>query len=134
MATAPRPPAVRILAVLVLLLFWLSACPASETSGRSIAHVFDRLHRLRSESITAQGSAGILPVVGSVSYALDAVGNRLSRSSTLPGVTTRTHTYTPDDHLAADTTDANGNTHQSEVPSGSAPLGSYVLCLPWACR
>jgi RHS repeat-associated protein len=47
---------------------------------------------------------------GAVVYNHDLVGNRLSRSSTLPGVVSETATFDANDRLASDTYDANGNT------------------------
>src|SRR5207253_3983557 len=47
---------------------------------------------------------------GSISYSYDAVGNRLSRSSTVSGVPSTTSTYDDNDRLASDSYDNEGNT------------------------
>ncbi|NBQ70467.1 MAG: RHS repeat-associated core domain-containing protein [Nitrosomonadaceae bacterium] len=59
---------------------------------------------MQSETVTGA------PNSGSVSYTLDAVGNRLSRLSTLNSVLSTTATFSANDWLASDTVDNNGNT------------------------
>ncbi|MFA6545411.1 MAG: RHS repeat-associated core domain-containing protein [Limisphaerales bacterium] len=55
------------------------------------------------------------PANGSVGYTLDAVGNRLSRLSTLNSVLSTASTCTTNDWLASDTVDNNGNTTASAL-------------------
>jgi RHS repeat-associated protein len=74
-------------------------------SGRSANYTYDALYRLTAETI-----AGGAPNNGTISYAYDAVGNRLTRTSTSAGVPSATSTYDVDDRLTSDTYDANGNT------------------------
>jgi RHS repeat-associated protein len=82
----------------------------TEASGRVVNYTYDALYRLTSEAVA--GDAG--GVNGLVSYAFDAVGNRLSRTSTLPAVTNQTLAYDANDRLTSDLYDANGNTKQSQ--------------------
>jgi RHS repeat-associated protein len=76
----------------------------AELSGRSVQWSYDELWRLTSESISAA------PVAGTVGYTYDPIGNRLTRSSTVPGIAGQTNAYDDDDRLLADGYDANGNT------------------------
>jgi hypothetical protein len=59
-----------------------------------------------SEDITGD----ILPGNGAVTYALNPVGNRTSRSSTLMSLPSATYSYDVNDRLTTDGYDANGNT------------------------
>jgi RHS repeat-associated protein len=70
---------------------------------------YDAAHRLIGETLSVSGVPG-LPASAGVSYALDPVGNRLSRSSTLPGVSSTSSSYDANDRLADETYDPNGNT------------------------
>ncbi len=78
----------------------------SELIGRVVAYIYDDLCRLTRESVTADPHGKN----GQVDYTYDAVGNRLSRSSTLPGVTGSTSAYDANDRLLSDTYDNNSNT------------------------
>lgn len=51
---------------------------------------------------------------GALNYSLDAVGNRLSRTSTLAGISSTTSTYNANDRLNSDGYDANGNTTSAD--------------------
>jgi RHS repeat-associated protein len=62
---------------------------------------------LTSEAITADPVAANN---GTLGYTLDAVGNRLSRSSTFAALPAQSFTYDANDGLNGDTFDANGNT------------------------
>ena len=77
-----------------------------EATGRTRNFTYDGLNRLTVEQVTGDPAGEN----GSVVYNYDLVGNRLSRSSTLPGVTSETATFDVNDRLASDTYDANGNT------------------------
>ncbi|MBI3302324.1 MAG: hypothetical protein HYZ72_09665, partial [Deltaproteobacteria bacterium] len=73
-------------------------------------------YRLTSETITGD------PVTannGKISYTYDAIGNRLTRSSTVAAVPTAAHAYDANDRLASDTSDNNGNT----IAAGGAAYG-----------
>jgi RHS repeat-associated protein len=78
---------------------------ASESTGRSISWSYDGIYRLTNESISSDPGGDN----GSVSYAMDAVGNRLSQNSTLPGINSGTWGYNSDDEISSETYDANGN-------------------------
>lgn len=81
----------------------------TELSGRSATYAYDVLDRLVSETIAGATSGS---PNGQVTYSMDAVGNRLSRTSTVPGVADQTLAYDANDRLASSpyTYDANGNT------------------------
>ncbi|WP_346188841.1 tandem-95 repeat protein [Rubritalea halochordaticola] len=91
-----------------------------EASGRVIDHVFDKLYRLKQESI-----AGSLDGRnGSIDYVLDAVGNRTSRTastaSLLELLPDQSFSYTNNDLLSHHSYDANGSTTSS--PQADYPL------------
>ncbi|HEY6909571.1 MAG TPA: Ig-like domain-containing protein [Myxococcales bacterium] len=77
---------------------------AAELGGRAVDYQYDALYRLTRETVAGDA------IAGTVAYTYDAGGNRLSRSSTLPGVASGTASFDADDRPAADTVDANGNT------------------------
>jgi RHS repeat-associated protein len=81
------------------------------TPVRTVNYLYDALHRLTGESVTA------VPAVstGQVTYTLDPVGNRTARTSTLAGVPAQTQSLDTNDRLTSDTTDANGNTLGSSL-------------------
>jgi len=91
----------------------------TELNGRTNAYAYDNLYRLTSETITA-GTADPAPA-GAVTYTLDKVGNRLTRSSSVASVTSLVQSYDADDRLTSDTYDANGNTLVG-TPAGSQPV------------
>ncbi|MEW5848200.1 MAG: RHS repeat-associated core domain-containing protein [Myxococcota bacterium] len=78
----------------------------AETSGRQVAYTFDELYRLTSEMVTNDPNG----LNGTVTYAYDAVGNRLTRTSTLPGVTAQTFFYNENDQLSDHVYNTNGAT------------------------
>ena len=80
----------------------------TESTGRTVSYQYDNLHRLLQEDVVAGG--GDPGPSGTVDYTLDAVGNRLSRTSTLSGVSSQTFSYSGNDLLDSDSYDANGNT------------------------
>jgi RHS repeat-associated protein len=80
----------------------------TEVGGRAITYTYDALYRLTSESIS-----GATTNNGAVAYTYDAVGNRLTRNSTVAAVPSTTSTYDANNRLQGDTFDANGNTLQS---------------------
>src|SRR5687768_6702850 len=69
-----------------------------EISGRKVTFTYDDLYRLTGEAITADSHG----MNGTVSYGYDAVGNRLSRASSLPGIVTHSSTYDANDRLTTD--------------------------------
>ncbi len=57
---------------------------------------------------------------GAVSYTYDSVGNRLQKTSTLPGFPGGSSTYNANDELTADQYDADGNTTGSGLNTGTS--------------
>jgi RHS repeat-associated protein len=84
---------------------------ASETLGtitpatRVVSYTYDAIKRLTGESIAANTSPN-----GATTWTYNEVSNRLTQTSTLPGIPNQTHAYDANDRLTADTHDANGNT------------------------
>jgi|CXWL01.1.fsa_nt_gi RHS repeat-associated protein len=78
----------------------------AELGGRTVNYTYDSLYLLTRETVSADPNA----INGQVDYVYDPVGNRLTRTSTLPGITNQTFTYDANDRLNTDTYDANGNT------------------------
>jgi len=78
---------------------------ATEVTGRTLTWNFDGIYRLTGETV-----AGDAQYNGSVNYGLDPVGNRLSQSSTLHGISSLGFSYNADDQILGETYDANGNT------------------------
>jgi RHS repeat-associated protein len=73
-------------------------------TSRSYQWSYDQLSRLTNEVISGSGTVG---------YTFDAVGNRKSRTSTVAQVLGMNSSFTPNDWLASDGYDANGNTTNS---------------------
>ncbi len=81
---------------------------ATEISGREAAYGYDAASRLSSETITGDPTGN-----GSLIYALDPAGNRLSRTSTLSALGPQSFSYDGNDELTTDSYDLNGNTTSS---------------------
>jgi RHS repeat-associated protein len=81
----------------------------AELSGRNVAYAYDNLYRLTSETIAADPHS----INGAVTYVYDKVGNRTSKTSTLPGYPGGTLNYNSNDQLTTDTYDSDGNTTAS---------------------
>jgi len=77
----------------------------TESSGRQVNWSYDGIYRLTNETVSLAPSQNN----GAVSYGLDPVGNRLSESSSLPGVASGSWTFNSDDQISSETYDANGN-------------------------
>ena len=84
---------------------FLNQAPGTPNQERLVNYAYDILHRLTGETVADSNGPS-----GTVGYTLDAVSNRPTRSSTLPGVTAQTQSVDSNDRLTTDTTDANGNT------------------------
>jgi RHS repeat-associated protein len=82
---------------------------ATELSGRTANWTYDGIYRLTQETISLDPQSKN----GTVTYGLDPVGNRLSQSSSLPGVSTGTFTLDPNDRLSVEQYENNGNTMAS---------------------
>lgn len=90
-----------------------------ESSGRAVAYRYDQLYRLTNEVI----SADAVGPNGSINYQYDAVGNRLSRTSSVQSVSSVDHSYNSNDWLSTDSYDSNGNTTNS---AGNADKYDYA--------
>jgi len=82
----------------------------TEHSGRKASYTYDDLYRLTQEKIENDPAS----INGTIGYDYDPVGNRLSRTSTVPGIANQTFTYDANDRLNTDTYDDNGNTTGSD--------------------
>lgn len=78
----------------------------TEISGRTASYTYDSLYRLTGETISQDPSGNN----GTADYTYDAVGNRLTRTSSVPAVPSASYAYDANDRFAADTHDNNGNT------------------------
>ncbi len=79
----------------------------TELSGRKVSYGYDDTYKLTSETITGSPNPA---QNGAIDYTYDAVGNRLTRNSSLSVVPSQTPTYDTNDRLNSDTYDNNGNT------------------------
>jgi len=79
---------------------------ATEPGGRAQRWTYDGIYRLTNETITLDPNTKN----GSVDYGLDPVGNRLSQTSTLPGLGSGAFSFDQNDRLSTETYDNNGNT------------------------
>jgi RHS repeat-associated protein len=78
---------------------------STEQGGRALTWSYDNIYRLTSETIADDPTNNN----GSASYTLDPVGNRTSVNSTFSVVNPVAGSYNPDDQLASEIYDANGN-------------------------
>jgi RHS repeat-associated protein len=79
----------------------------AEHGGRVVTYGHDPLYRLTGETISGDPVAGNN---GTIAYTYDAVGNRLTRTSTVGAVPSTTDGYDANDRLASDDHDNDGNT------------------------
>jgi RHS repeat-associated protein len=77
----------------------------TELNGRTVGYAYNSLDRLTSEVISSDPSG----LNGTVSYALDAVGNRTNRTSSVPGIASATSTFDLNDRISGESFDKNGN-------------------------
>ena len=105
---------------------------ATEPNSRTLNWTYDGIYRLTNETITSDPSSKN----GSIGYGLDPVGNRLSETSTLAGISTGSTTFDANDRLSTETYDNNGNalasgartfTYDSENRLKSANSGAISL-------
>jgi RHS repeat-associated protein len=95
-----------------------------EFDHRTAWYTYDNLGRLKTEAITGSIQDG---KNGTVTYGYDNVGNRLTRSSSLSGVTNQALGYDPNDRVTGDTYDNNGNTKSAPVSQPSTINSQQVL-------
>ena len=79
---------------------------STEQGGRTLNWSYDGIYRLTNETIAGDPTNNN----GSASYTLDPVGNRTSVNSTFSVIDPVAGSYNPDDQLASESYDANGNT------------------------
>jgi RHS repeat-associated protein len=84
---------------------------STDVTGRVATYAYDAAARLASETVTGDPRGASFN--GALSYVLDAVGNRSSRTSTLTALGGQTFTYNANDEISGDTFDPNGNTTAS---------------------
>jgi RHS repeat-associated protein len=94
-----------------------------EFDHRTAWYTYDNLGRLKTETVTGSIQDG---KNGTVTYGYDNVGNRLTRNSSLSGVTNQALGYDANDRLNGDQYDANGNTRNAPV-SQPTTLNSQQL-------
>jgi RHS repeat-associated protein len=88
----------------------------TELSGRKVNYSYDTIYRLTNETMASDPNG----MNGAVSYSYDAVGNRLQKTSTLPGFPGAASTYNANDELTTDAYDADGNTIGSGLNTGTS--------------
>jgi len=79
---------------------------ALELNGRATIWSYDGINQLTNESISGSPSGKN----GNIAYGLDAVGNRLSATSSLSGVSSGSFSYNVDDRTTSEGYDLNGET------------------------
>ncbi|HKG98482.1 MAG TPA: RHS repeat-associated core domain-containing protein, partial [Pyrinomonadaceae bacterium] len=78
----------------------------TELGGRSFSYTYDDTYRLTREVLAGSPDPS---KNGTVDYSYDAVGNRLSRTSNLPGIPSATSGYDANDRRLDESSDSNGN-------------------------
>lgn len=97
----------------------------SELGGRTVNYTYDDLYRLTNETIANDPHS----VNGAFGYDYDAVGNRLSRTSTVTGVPAQSSTFDANDRLNSDAYDANGNTTASNSNTYAYDFENHLTSL-----
>jgi RHS repeat-associated protein len=82
----------------------------AELGGRQVGYTYDVLYRLTQENVSGDSNA---TSNGVIDYTYDAVGNRLTRTSTMAAIPSTTSTYDANDRLTGETYDADGNQRTS---------------------
>jgi RHS repeat-associated protein len=95
-----------------------------EFDHRTAWYTYDNLGRLKTETVTGSIQDG---KNGTVTYGYDNVGNRQTRSSSLPGVTNQALGYDANDRLNGDQYDNNGNTKSAPVSQPTTLNSQQVL-------
>jgi RHS repeat-associated protein len=84
---------------------------------KTTTYTYDDLYRLTNEAVTGDPRGNS----GNVAYGLDKVGNRESRTSSVPFVLSVANSFNSRDWLSGDNYDANGNTLTSTFSAVSVP-------------
>ena len=95
----------------------------AELSGRTVAYGYDSLYRLTSETVSSDPHSNN----GTGTYTYDAVGNRKTLNTTIPPAGGNTYTYDPDDRLASDQYDADGNTINSLGTANTYDFENHLI-------
>jgi RHS repeat-associated protein len=95
-----------------------------EFDKRTAWYTYDNLGRLKTEAVTGSIQDG---KNGNVTYSYDNVGNRLTRVSSLSGVTNQAFGYDANDRLNGDQYDSNGNTKAAPVSQPTALNAQQIL-------
>jgi RHS repeat-associated protein len=95
-----------------------------EFDQRTAWYTYDTLGRLKTETVTGSIQDG---KNGTVTYGHDNVGNRLSRTSSLSGVTNQSFSYDANDRVNGDTFDNNGNTRTAAASQPSTTNSQQLL-------
>jgi YD repeat-containing protein len=98
---------------------------ASESSGRAVSWSYDGIYRLTDETISGDPQHDN----GSASYSLDPIGNRLSVSTSLTGLTSGVFSYNADDEVSSETYDANGNATQVGAKSFTYDSENHMMTI-----
>jgi hypothetical protein len=92
--------------------------PVAGHATRSLSCTDERLYRLSTETILGSVTPGL------ISDAHDAVGNRLSRTSTVSGVSAQTFSDDANDRLLSHAYDNNGNTIGAQILRQDKPVAT----------
>ena len=88
----------------------------TEQSGRTVNYSYDTIYRLTNETVASDPNG----VNGAAGYTYDNVGNRLQKTSTLPGFPGASSTYNANDELTTDQYEADGSTIGSGLNTGTS--------------
>src|SRR5205814_930438 len=88
---------------------------SQDITGRKATYDYDADGWLTKETVSGAPGAGN----GAVSYVLDGVANRLSRTSTLPAIPSATYAYNSNNQLATAGYDGHGNITFLTSPAGT---------------
>jgi RHS repeat-associated protein len=95
------------------------------TTDRTVHWNFDNIYRLTSETIASAPSGHD----GSVDYSLDPVGNRLSDTSSITGITAGTWTFNADDEVSGESYDQNGNVTAADGKTFTYDSESHLMTM-----
>jgi RHS repeat-associated protein len=95
---------------------------------RNVTYTYDSIHRLTGESVSATSAPSAVNSTpsGSSQWTYDAVSNRQTQTSTLPGIPNQSFAYDANDRLTSDTHDQNGNTISGTIQTSALSASSAV--------